>query len=274
MRVLAVSPIWAGHYLGARQYARALRRSVCNEFRTTATGVPCCDRTVIRQARNLESIEVNRRTPGDSSSWLIADPVYGNALRSGLGGLASRFPSVLDRCPNLLRSRKAIEHDLLREGRRHSEVPCRGTRLPAGCPRRIPSPYRIVTCAAIGSPRAVPRTGTSAAPRRRSVRPWAACCSGSGWDRPARPNLFAAWRSSAASHARATFQSRMTVCGETRRASAVSSTLSPPKNRSSMTSARRGSFSASVFRASSRAQISAARSVPAAGSLSRFIEVV
>jgi tetratricopeptide (TPR) repeat protein len=36
-------------------------------------------------------------------------------------------------------------------------------------------------------------------------------------------------RSSTASHARASFQSRMTVCGETPRVSAVSSTVNPPK---------------------------------------------
>ena len=42
-------------------------------------------------------------------------------------------------------------------------------------------------------------------------------------------------RSSSANHALASFQSRRTVCGETCRTSAVSSTVSPPKNRSSIT---------------------------------------
>ena len=41
--------------------------------------------------------------------------------------------------------------------------------------------------------------------------------------------------SSRVSHARASRQSRITVCGETPSASAVSSTLSPPKNRISIT---------------------------------------
>ena len=46
----------------------------------------------------------------------------------------------------------------------------------------------------------------------------------------------------------------MTVCGETWSTSAVSSTLSPPKNRSSMTCARRGSMRVRLSRASSSAQ--------------------
>ena len=69
--------------------------------------------------------------------------------------------------------------------------------------------------------------------------------------------------SSTASQARASFQSRKTVCGETPSASAVSSTLSPPKNRSSITCARRGSRAGEPSSASSSAQMSAARSVPA-----------
>src|SRR4030095_16074749 len=59
--------------------------------------------------------------------------------------------------------------------------------------------------------------------------------------RSARPNTAARARqsygrldflSSTATHARASFQSRNTVCGDTPSASAVSSTLSPPKYRS------------------------------------------
>ena len=49
-------------------------------------------------------------------------------------------------------------------------------------------------------------------------------------------------RSSRASHALARRQSRITVCGETCSTWAVSSTLSPPKNRSSITFVRLGSF--------------------------------
>ena len=61
-------------------------------------------------------------------------------------------------------------------------------------------------------------------------------------------------RISRASHARASRQSRITVCGETWSASAVSSTLRPPKNRSSTTCARRGSIRVRLSSASSRAQ--------------------
>lgn len=57
----------------------------------------------------------------------------------------------------------------------------------------------------------------------------------------------------------------MTVWGDTFSTSAVSSTLRPPKNRSSITLARRGSPAARSLNASSSAQISRARSVPAAG---------
>ena len=82
---------------------------------------------------------------------------------------------------------------------------------------------------------------------------------------PLRPCQTVGRCSSTASQARASFQSRITVCGETPSASAVSSTLSPPKNRSSITCARRGSCCASASKASSRAQVRLARSGPGAG---------
>ncbi len=59
---------------------------------------------------------------------------------------------------------------------------------------------------------------------------------------------------------RAAFQSRITVCGDIPRTSTVSSTLSPLKNRSSTTCARRGSIRAKAVRASSTAHNSSARS--------------
>ena len=57
--------------------------------------------------------------------------------------------------------------------------------------------------------------------------------------------------SSRANHALAILQSRMTVCGEMSSTSAVSSTDSPPKKRSSMTCARLASIRNRVFNASS-----------------------
>ena len=66
--------------------------------------------------------------------------------------------------------------------------------------------------------------------------------------------------SSRASHALARLQSRSTVCGETDSATAVSSTLRPPKKRNSTTRAFRGSRRASSCSASSRATTSALRS--------------
>ena len=59
--------------------------------------------------------------------------------------------------------------------------------------------------------------------------------------------------SSRSSHAFASFQSRMTVSTDTLRTVAVSSTLSPPKNRSSITRLFRSSTFASSASASSRA---------------------
>src|SRR5262245_16167036 len=55
------------------------------------------------------------------------------------------------------------------------------------------------------------------------------------------------------SHTLALFQSRITVSGEILRTSAVSTTLSPPKNRSSTTWLIRGSISAIALSASSSA---------------------
>ena len=67
------------------------------------------------------------------------------------------------------------------------------------------------------------------------------------------PMASAAWETycpnSRTSHARASFQSRMTLCGEICKTSAASSTLNPPKKRSPMTRA---------FRASTRARSSSA----------------
>jgi hypothetical protein len=60
--------------------------------------------------------------------------------------------------------------------------------------------------------------------------------------------------SSRASHARASFQSRITLCGEIWSTWAVCSTLRPPKKRSSITFARLGSICSSAVSASSKAQ--------------------
>ena len=57
----------------------------------------------------------------------------------------------------------------------------------------------------------------------------------------------------ASSHAFASFQSRITVSTDTFKTAAVSSTLSPPKNRSSITRALRSSTAANASSASSRA---------------------
>ena len=92
-------------------------------------------------------------------------------------------------------------------------------------------------------------------PQSQVVRTWVKRVA-----RPLRPCHTVVRCSSTASQARASRQSRITVCGETPSASAVSSTLSPPKNRSSITCARRGSCAASRSSASSRAQSSLARS--------------
>src|SRR5215475_782599 len=75
------------------------------------------------------------------------------------------------------------------------------------------------------------------------------------------------------SQALARVHSRATVPGETLSASAVSSTLNPPKNRSSTIWPLLGSNSASAVSASSSATISAARSVktPPASSSVTFI---
>src|SRR4029453_14965275 len=75
--------------------------------------------------------------------------------------------------------------------------------------------------------------------------------------------------SSRASHTFARRQSPMTGCGEAWSKFAVSSTLRPPKNRSSTTLARRGSTCASDVRASSRAHSISAGSDSALGSASR-----
>src|SRR5438876_9593710 len=64
------------------------------------------------------------------------------------------------------------------------------------------------------------------------------------------------WLSSRSSHALASFQSRITVSGDTCRATAVSSTVSPPKKRSSTTSLLRASTTVSCFSASSTAKSS------------------
>ena len=74
--------------------------------------------------------------------------------------------------------------------------------------------------------------------------------------------------SSQYSHARARFHSRFTVRGETFSTSAVSSTVSPPKNRSSTIWLFRASTVASAFNASSIAT----RSVVCCGTMSAFVE--
>src|SRR5262245_50126005 len=67
------------------------------------------------------------------------------------------------------------------------------------------------------------------------------------------------------------FQSRMTVKGDTLRTAAVSSTLSPPKNRNSTTFPLRGSCLLRRSRASSNANKSGARSGDATTASSRDI---
>src|ERR1035437_9919934 len=72
------------------------------------------------------------------------------------------------------------------------------------------------------------------------------------------------------SQARASLQSRMTVSGETFNTTAVSSTLRPPKNRSSMTRALRESTAASALSASSSAISSLPRRDERSGISSRL----
>src|SRR5947207_4480557 len=81
----------------------------------------------------------------------------------------------------------------------------------------------------------------------------------------------ASWPSSRNSQALASFQSRITVSWDTRRAVAVSSTLRPPKNRSSTTSLLRASTTASCFSASSTAKSSEPTTAETVAASSKFI---